>query len=59
MASENNQDKNDEKDGKLEEHQSSSSCANNNYDVQLCKVNAAKCFQNETLSTFDGFDEPG
>ena len=60
MSSEKNQDKNDEKDGKLEEeHQNSSSCANNKYDVQLCKINAAKSFQNESLSTFNGFEEPG
>ena len=60
MSTENNLDKNDENDGKLEEeHHNLNSCANNKYDVQLYKMNAAKYFQNETLPTFYGFDELG
>ena len=60
MASKNNLDKNDGRDVKIkEEHQNSSRCANNNYDIQLCKVNAVKSFQNKTLPTSDGFDELG
>ena len=60
VPSENNQDKNDENDGKLkEEYQHLNSCENNKYDVQLFKMNAAKCFQNETLPTFYGVDELG
>ena len=58
VASKNNQDKNPEKDGKLEEeHQNSSSCANNKYDVQLCKKNDKKSFQIEILPTYDVFAE--
>ena len=60
MSTKNNLDKPDAKKRKLEEvHQSSSSYANTKYDVQLCKKNAAKCLQNETLPPFDGFDELG
>ena len=60
VASKNNLDKNPENDGKPEEeHQNASSCANNKYDVQLCKINAANSFQNESLPTFNGFEEPG
>ena len=60
VPSENNLDKNGEKDRKLEvEHPNLSSCTNNKYDVQLCKMNAEKCLKNETLPTFDGFDDLG
>ena len=56
----NNLDEPDVKKRKLEEkHQHLSSFVNNKYDVQLCKKNAAKCLQNETLPPFDGFDELG
>ena len=55
-----NNDKTDVKKRKLEEeHKNLSSFANNKYDVKLCKKNAAKSFQNETLPTFDGFDVLG
>ena len=60
MSTEHNLDKPDVKKRKLDEvHQSSSNYANTKYDVQLCKKNAAKSLQNETLPSFDGFDEPG
>ena len=60
MSTENNLDKPDVMQTKLEEvHQLSSSYANTKYDVQLFKKNAAKSLQNETLPSFDGFDEPG
>ena len=42
-----------------EEHQNSSSYANNKYDVQLCKKNAAKSFLNETFPNLDDSAELG
>ena len=56
----NNADETDLKKRKLEEeHQNSSSCVNSKYDVQFCKMNAEKMFQNETFPTFNDLDKLG
>ena len=55
-----NLDKTDVKKIKLEEElQNINSCANNKYDVQLFKKNAAKSFQSETSPNFNGSDVLG
>ena len=59
-SAENNLDKIDVKKTKFEEeHQNSSSCTNNKYDIQLCKMNAAEMFQNETFPNLNGYAELG
>ena len=60
MSTEKNLDKPEVNKRKLKEvHQNSSDYLNTKYDVQLCKKNAAKNFQIETLPPFDGFNELG
>ena len=60
VPAENNLDKTHVMKRKLEEgHQSLTSFANNKHYLQLCKVNAAKSFQNETLPNFNDFAELG
>ena len=60
VSAQNNLDEPEQKKRKLrDDHQNLSSCPNNKHYVQLCKKNTAKKFQNEILSTFNGFDELG